>query len=123
MMNKVLEQAVKKFEALPFVPAEGYSEPLMSLCVERAVCRLQDACNLSNLPEALLGTASDLALGEYLYLMPRDGDDELPSEVSSIKLGDTQVNLRAEQDPVDLLANTLRKIPQDVIARYRRLVW
>ena len=90
---------------------------------------IKNFCNVERVPMGLMYVWVDAICGEFLYQKKSMGalsDFDFERAVTSIKEGDTQVNLSEGQTPeqqFDACINAMRQIDVAEMLRYRRLVW
>ena len=127
-MDAIVDKAVHLLAALNVTP----DETLLSLCADGVLEQLLAATNRDTLPDGMLTTAAWMVAGEYMRFALASGRLEAESVdltapvLSSLKMGDTQWGYDAASTPagrVSALCDRLTQTPDDLIYRYRRLLW
>jgi hypothetical protein len=103
----------------------------LGFVVQKVESHILDSCGIAEIPEGLRQTAADMAAGEFLMGKKAsgqlDGSAILDSEaVSSIKLGDTQVDFGEPETAsrqLDSLIAFLMKGREADLVSYRRMKW
>lgn len=104
---------------------------MLDFIIQKAINHILNNCNITSIPEELHEIAVDMAVGEFLMGKKASGQldesDIMSSEaVSSIKLGDTQVNFgedRTASQQVDSLIVFLMKGYESDLTSYRVMKW
>jgi len=104
---------------------------MLDFIIQKVTNHILNNCNISSIPEGLHQMAVDMVVGEFLMGKKTSGQlDEseiLSSEaVSSIKLGDTQVNFgedRTASQQLDSLIAFLMKGYEVDLTSYRCMKW
>lgn len=104
---------------------------MLDFIIQKVTNHILNGCNISEIPEGLHQMAVDMVVGEFLMGKKASGQlDEseiMNSEaVTSIKLGDTQVNFgedrTASQQLDSLIAFLLKGYEADLVS-YRCMKW
>mgnify|MGYP001322719888 CR=1 FL=1 len=104
---------------------------MLDFIIQKATNHILNNCNITSIPEELHEITVDMAVGEFLMGKKSSGQldesDIMSSEaVSSIKLGDTQVNFgedRTASQQVDSLIAFLMKGYESDLTSYRVMKW
>lgn len=115
---------------------EAITEPDIQLAAMEVEEVIKNYCNIDEVPEALKYTWANMAtdLAKYNYQVNNDSDDVLAdidaSDVSNIKIGDTQIALQGgSSERARLLKSHRPNLDQIVmnykeqLNRFRRMVW
>ena len=108
-------------------PAED--ESLLEALLERAKGALLARTGQKTLPKELKGTVVDMAAGEYLLLRKKSGglsgfDQEYA--IRQMSQGDTSITYAVEGrglSPLEALIEGLRRPPEALVQKWRRLRW
>lgn len=103
----------------------------LNFVIQKATDHIKNSCNIASIPEELHSIAVDMAVGEFLKGKKASGQldamDVLNSEaISTIKLGDTQINYSEEATPsqmFDGLIAFLMKGNEAELVSYRQMKW
>lgn len=104
---------------------------MLDFIIQKVTNHILNSCNISSIPEGLHQMAVDMVVGEFLMGKKASGQlDEseiMNSEaVTSIKLGDTQVNFgedrTASQQFDSLIAFLMKGYEADLVS-YRKIAW
>ena len=104
---------------------------MLDFIIQKVTNHILNSCNISSIPEGLHQMAVDMVVGEFLMGKKASGQlDEseiLNSEaVTTIKLGDTQVNFGEDKTPsqqLDSLIAFLMKGYEADLVSYRCMKW
>lgn len=104
---------------------------MLDFIIQKVINHILNNCNISSIPEGLHQMAVDMVVGEFLMGKKASGQlDEseiMNSEaVTSIKLGDTQVNFDEDKTPsqqLDSLIAFLMKGYEADLTSYRCMKW
>lgn len=116
-----------RLKALGYEVVDG-DQCSIDFAMQKVEWTIQNACNVSAIPDGLHNIAVDMACGEFLSV--KKGHGQLPefdveSAIKSIKEGDTQITYAVGDmaNPVDWLLNYLMNYGKPQFITYRRLAW
>lgn len=126
----MLDDVTKRLASFGYTvtDADGW---MLNFIIQKVTNHILNSCNISKIPDGLHQVAVDMVVGEFLQGKKASGQlDEssiLSSEaVSSIKLGDTQVNFAegetASQELDSLIAFLMKGYEADLVS-YRCMKW
>ena len=104
---------------------------MLDFIIQKVSNHILNSCNISSIPEGLHQMAVDMVVGEFLMGKKASGqlnESEIMSSeaVTSIKLGDTQVNFgedRTASQQLDSLIAFLLKGYESDLTLYRCMKW
>ena len=104
---------------------------MLDFIIQKVTNHILNSCNISEIPEGLHQMAVDMVVGEFLMGKKASGqldESEIMSSeaVTSIKLGDTQVNFGEDRTPsqqLDSLIAFLMKGYEADLTSYRCMKW
>ena len=104
---------------------------MLDFIIQKVSNHILNSCNISSIPEGLHQMAVDMVVGEFLMGKKASGqlnESEIMSSeaVTSIKLGDTQVNFgedRTASQQLDSLIAFLLKGYESDLTSYRCMKW
>jgi hypothetical protein len=126
----MLDDVIERLASFGYTVTEADSW-VLTFVIEKVENHIKNSCNISSIPEGLHQMAVDMVVGEFLMGKKASGQlDEseiMNSEaVTSIKLGDTQVNFgddRTASQQLDSLIAFLMKGYEADLASYRKMAW
>lgn len=104
---------------------------MLDFIIQKVTNHILNSCNISEIPEGLHQMAVDMVVGEFLMGKKASGqldESEIMSSeaVTTIKLGDTQVNFGEDRTPsqqLDSLIAFLMKGYEADLTSYRCMKW
>lgn len=104
---------------------------MLDFIIQKGTNHILNSCNISEIPEGLHQMAVDMVVGEFLMGKKASGqldESEIMSSeaVTTIKLGDTQVNFGEDRTPsqqLDSLIAFLMKGYEADLTSYRCMKW
>lgn len=148
-----MEEMIQKILAnIPDIMKTGLSESFFEAVLKRlvsfgydlkeddgwAVCfamqkvenHIKNSCNTTEIPVGLFNVAVDMICGEFLFGKKQTGkleitDLDLDGAVTSVKMGDTQVNFggASDEQKLDLFLNHLLHNGEGEFVCYRKIKW
>jgi hypothetical protein len=104
---------------------------VLEFIIQKVTNHIQNKCNIVDIPEGVHQMAVDMVVGEFLMGKKASGQlnesDILKSDaVTSLKMGDTQINFGEDKTPsqqLDSLIVFLLKGYEADFVSYRRMKW
>ena len=129
----MIKQAEERLKTFGYAMKEG-DEAILAFSIQKVENSIKNDCNVSSVPDGLVNTAVDMAVGEFLTAKKTFAPDDiagldLSTAVKQIQEGDTNVtfaagegSLTAEQR-LENLINYLLTYGKGEFVHYRRLIW
>lgn len=132
--SAVLLSEVEQLLAAMGYEAQAEDEWLLGFCVDRVIEQIQNACNVSEVPEGLSHAATVLCAAEFLTLKIGSGNTsglvniDFSPLVRQLQEGDTNIvyAVDAGSAPSAQLLNTLEALKAESrtqFVSYRRIKW
>lgn len=118
----------ERLEQLGYTAKEG-DDAGITFAIQKVTAHIYNECNITEIPEGLIPYAIDAVCGEFLgVLRSIGGIDEtynIEQGVSSIKVGDTSVNLdgKSRDELIDALVSNLINGLEGELICFRRIRW
>ena len=103
----------------------------LCFAIQKVENHIKNSCNITSVPEGLFNVAVDMVCGEYLLTKKQTGqlvlaDLDLGTVVTSIKEGDTQVNLEGGTSDEVVFTSFLNQLihgGEGDFVCYRKMQW
>ena len=126
------EIIIKRLSTLGYMTTDS-DEWLINFAMEKVILKIQNQCNVSSIPDALIADAIDMVCGEILFVLKQSGklneSFNLEAAIKQVQAGDTNVTFaigdgtETPEQRLNSLINYLMTKGEGDFVCYRKLKW